>query len=109
MNIKLDVDTPAENYYFPINISQVEDLLGKMLTHIEAMNLPQQVEKANKSLVRQTIWRWWDFAQENSMTSYKGCIGPIEVRGDSYVWHSEFGKTEGTSGVLHVHPDKRLV
>lgn len=68
-----------EDFYFPINVHQVEGILGKILTHIEAMNLPSGVEKANKDLVRQTIWRWFGDVQENSITSYKGCIAPIEL------------------------------
>lgn len=68
-----------EDFYFPINVHQVEDLLGKTLTHIEAMNLPSSVEKANKDLVRQTIWKWFETVQENSLTSYKGIIAPIEL------------------------------
>lgn len=66
-----------EKYYFPINLSQVEDLLGKMLTQVEAMNLRGTVEKANKDIVRQRIWKWFEEVQENSLTSYKGCIAPI--------------------------------
>jgi hypothetical protein len=66
-----------DKYYFPINLNQVKDLLGKMLTHVEAMNLREGVEKANKDLVRQHIWKWFAEVQENSLTSYKGCIAPI--------------------------------
>lgn len=86
-------------YYFPVTLHQVENLLGKMLTHIEAMNLPDKSEKANKDLVRQSIWKWWEDAQENSMTSWKGCIGPIKVdesTADGYVWFTDVGKTQGT-------------
>lgn len=77
--MKLDVGKNPADYYFPLNINLAEKLLGKMLTHIEAMGLPDKVEKANKDLVRQSFWKWWSDVQENSMTSYKGCIGPIEV------------------------------
>ena len=66
-----------ERYYFPVNLSQIEDLLGKMLTQIEAMNLRESVETANKSLVRQRVWKWFEDVQENSLTSYRGCIAPI--------------------------------
>lgn len=75
----LDYSNNTYNYYFPINLYQVEDLLGKVLTHIEAMNLPSSVEKANKDLLRQSIWRWYDSVQENSLTSSKGCIGAIKL------------------------------
>lgn len=66
-----------DRYYFPIDVSQVENLLGQMLTQVEAMNLREQVEKANKDIVRQRIWKWFEDVQENSLTSYQGCIAPI--------------------------------
>lgn len=68
-----------EDFYFPINVNQVKDILGKMLTHVEAMNLPSEASKANKDLVRQTIWAWFSDVQENSLTSYRGCIAPVEL------------------------------
>lgn len=88
-----------ESYYFPVNLSLVKQIVGKMLTHIEAMNLSERAEKANKDLVNQTIWKWWSDVQENSMTSWKGCIGPLRVdskipaghTGDSYVWYTDIG------------------
>lgn len=92
-----------ERYYFPVNLSLFEDLVGKMLTHIEAVNLPPGVEKANKDLIRQSLWRWWEFVQENSLSSYKNCIGPIMAppKGAEpstsdgyieYVWLTEGGR-----------------
>lgn len=77
--MKLDPDVSPSDYYFPVNVDLAQNLLGKVLTHVEAMNLPDKVEKANKDLVRQTFWTWWSSVQENSLTSYKGCIGPIQV------------------------------
>jgi hypothetical protein len=68
-----------EDFYFPINVNQVEDLLGKMLTHVEAMGLPHSPEKANKDLIRQSIWNWFGQVQENSITSFNGCIAPVEL------------------------------
>jgi hypothetical protein len=50
-----------------------------MLTHVEAMGLPERAEKANKDLVRQSIYQWFSDVQENSITSYRGCIAPIQV------------------------------
>lgn len=67
-------------YGFPVQLSQIEDLLGKCLTHVEAMGLRESVEKANKDLIRQTIWKWFDGVQENSLTSYKDCWAPIYGR-----------------------------
>lgn len=64
-----------DRYYFPISVKQVEDLLGKTLTQLEVMNLRN--EKATKDVFRQLIWGWYNNVQENSLTSYQGCIAPI--------------------------------
>lgn len=64
-----------DRYYFPINVNQVEDLLGKTLTQLEVMNLRN--EKATKDVFRQLIWSWFGNVQENSTTSYQGCIAPV--------------------------------
>jgi hypothetical protein len=69
---------PAD-YYFPVNVDQAKDLIGKLLTHIDAMNLPARAEKANKDLVRQSFWKWWAEVRDNALTSYRGCLAPIEV------------------------------
>ena len=80
-------------------IKGIGDLVGKMLTQIEAMNLRESVEKANKDIVRQILWSWWGSVQENSMTSSGLCIGPIVAPNDTgvvsdlpYVWHTKDGK-----------------
>jgi len=64
-----------DRYYFPVNVNQVEDLLGKTLTQLEVMNLRN--EKATKDVFRQLIWSWYNNVQENSLTSYQQCIAPI--------------------------------
>ena len=64
-----------DRYYFPINVDQVKDLLGKTLTQLEVMNLRN--EKATKDVFRQLIWSWFSNVQDNSVTSYQGCIAPI--------------------------------
>lgn len=74
--IKTSVDPMKfDKYYFPINVNLVEDLLGKTLTQLEVMNLRN--EKSTKDIFRQMIWQWYSDVQENSMTSYQGCIAPI--------------------------------
>ncbi|BCP36374.1 hypothetical protein MINTMi198_17440 [Mycobacterium intracellulare M.i.198] len=94
--MKLDVNKDPDDYLFPVNVGLAQKMLGKMLTHIEALGLPDKAEKANKDLIRQSFWSWWSDVQENSMTSYKGCIAPIEVRREftngterEYVWMAE--------------------
>ena len=90
-----------DRYYFPVNTRQFEALVGKMLTQVEAMNLRESVEKANKDIIRQILWKWWNDAQENSMTSWKLCIGPIIAPNDTgvvsdkpYIWHTRVGQIE---------------
>lgn len=73
---KLLVDPEKERqYYFPINTNQVEDLLGKVLTQLEVMNLRN--EKATKDVFRQLLWQWYGTVQENSLRSYQNCLAPI--------------------------------
>lgn len=98
IGIQLKTDKAEGDYYFPINTFQVRDLIGKMLTHVEAMGLTPSAEKANKDLIRQTLWRWFSDVRENSITSYRGCIAPIEVLRDptnmterKYVWLNDSG------------------
>lgn len=67
--------TNYDKYYFPISVKQVESLLGKALTQLEVMNLRN--EKATKDVFRQMIWNWYSDVQENSLTSYRGCIAPV--------------------------------
>lgn len=78
MNIRVNPEQ-IDRYFFPVNVHQIEDLLGKVLTQIEAMNLREGVEKANKDMARQTLWSWWGSAQDNSLTSSMGCIAPIKA------------------------------
>jgi hypothetical protein len=68
-----------EDLYFPIRHTQVRDILGKVLTQIEAMNLPASAEKANKAIFTQMLWRWFDEVMDNSATSSEGCIAPIKL------------------------------
>lgn len=101
MSIRLDHEK-IENYHFPVNVTLAQTLLGKLLTHIEAMGLPERAEKANKDLIRQTFWKWWADVQENSTTSWKGCIAPILDLKDpktsdqkpGYYWLTEVGMVD---------------
>lgn len=68
------------DFYFPINSDQFEDLVGKVLTQIEAINLPPAVQRANKDITKQLLWRWFDNVQENSISSWKGIIGPVDIK-----------------------------
>lgn len=95
--VEIDPDK-IEQYFFPVNLSQFENLVGKVLTQIEAMNLNERSEKANKDIARQTLWGWWNSAQENSLTSSGLCIGPIfapnsdgQADGSAYQWLTEDG------------------
>lgn len=68
-----------EGLYFPINHLQLRNLLGQVLTQVEAMVLPPQSEKATKAIFTQMLWRWFDDVMDNSVTSSRGCIAPIKV------------------------------
>lgn len=92
-------------YYFPANTKQFEDLVGKMLTQVEAMNLRESVEKANKDIVRQILWNWWSGVQENSLTSSGRCIGPIlapnsdgRVSDIPHYWLTDIGQIKKLTG-----------
>lgn len=79
-HISGEVDSFNSSIHFPINHHQVRDLLGKLLTQLDSMNLPERAHAANKAVIIQHIWRWFDTVVENSNTSYKGCIGPIDAK-----------------------------
>lgn len=92
--LRIENDTDFDDLHFPVNLPLIQNLIGKMLTHVEAMGLSATAEKANKDLVRQSVWAWFSDVQENSLTSYRGCIAPIECLRDEtnhterkYVWH----------------------
>jgi hypothetical protein len=76
-------DTLADNVYIPINHNLVRDLLGRVLTQLDAMGLPDRAHHAAKSLLTREVWRWWAFACDNSTTSGLGCIAPIVMVVDS--------------------------
>lgn len=67
----------ADNHYYPVNHMQVRTLLGRLLTHLDMMGLPDRSHRAAKSLLTQEVWRWWDGVYENATTSYRGCIAPV--------------------------------
>ncbi len=75
-----------EKFYFPIDHRQVRDILGQILTQVEAMNLNDKSEKALKAIFTQMIWRWFDEVMDNSSTSSeKAGIRPIRnERGNEY-------------------------
>lgn len=66
-----------ENYYFPININQIRELEESLHTRLEMLNLTKKAEDAAKIVFNEYLWRWFSDAQENSNTSYKGCIAPV--------------------------------
>jgi hypothetical protein len=68
-NVPFGENENWKDYYFPVNHSLVRRLLGQILTQIEAMNLPQKTEEANKAIFIQMIWRWFDEVMDNSATS----------------------------------------
>lgn len=69
--------TNASNYYFPVNLDQVRELEESLFTRLEMLNLTKKAEEAAKQVFQEQIWQWFSDAQENSTTSYKGCIAPV--------------------------------
>lgn len=69
----------AENYYFPINLEQVKELEEAIHTRIEMLNLTKKSEDAAKVVFNELLWQWFADIQENSTTSYEGCIAPVIV------------------------------
>lgn len=68
----LDDDT-----YFPTNHQQVRDLIGRVLTQLDAMSLPERAHRAAKTLLTREVWSWWNGIYENSTTSGLGCLAPV--------------------------------
>lgn len=78
-----DYDILNDLTYFPVNHNLVRDLLGRVLTQLDAMALPDRAHSAAKSLLTREVWRWWSFACENSTTSGLGCIAPVVMSRES--------------------------
>lgn len=67
----------AENYYFPINLAQVKELEESLSTRLEMLNLSKKAEDAAKQVFQEALYDWFYDVQQNSITSYQGCIAPI--------------------------------
>jgi hypothetical protein len=78
-------DILGDNVYYPVNHRQVRDLLGKLLTQLDAMALSDRAHGAAKSLLTREVWGWWNGVYENATTSYKGCLAPIVMNGDTAI------------------------
>lgn len=72
-------DRSDGDVHYPISTAQFKHLIGRVLTHIDAMGLPGPAHLANKTLIKKTLWAWWEEAQHNSLTSAQGCIAPISI------------------------------
>lgn len=72
-------NTNANNYYFPINLDQVRDLEEALYDRIEMLSLSKKAEDAAKVVFQEKLWQWFADAQDNSTTSYRGCIAPVIV------------------------------
>lgn len=44
------------------------------------LNLSKKAEDAAKIVFQEQIWQWFNDVQENSTTSYMGCIAPVITR-----------------------------
>lgn len=66
-----------DNYYFPINVNQIRELEESIHTRLEMLNLSKKSEDAAKVVFNELLWQWFYEAQENSTTSFEGCIAPV--------------------------------
>lgn len=91
------LDVMPDDLYVPINGGyQLDSLIGKVLTLLDATGMPPAQAKAVKDLVKGQIRTWHVEAQYNAETSFRGCIAPIvALRHTSngterkYVWLAE--------------------
>lgn len=72
-------DVNYEDYWYPIQKFQVSNLLGQVLTQLDAMNLSPDATKANRNIFIQMMWRWFDEVMDNSVTSADDRITPIKI------------------------------
>lgn len=79
----------ASDYHFPINLDQVRTLEESLFTRLEMLNLSKKAEDASKVVFQEQIWQWFSDVQENSTTSYQGCIAPIVTKGDPATDHDK--------------------
>lgn len=77
-----DYDILGDGVYYPVEHGQVRDLLGRVLTHLDAMALTDRAHRASRTLLTQEVWRWWGGVYDNTTTSYLGCIAPIIAHGN---------------------------
>lgn len=74
------MDFMPDDLYAPINGGyQLDDLIGKVLTLLDATGMPDGQAKAVKDLIKGQIRRWYADSLDNAETSYRGCIAPIVV------------------------------
>lgn len=72
-----------DDILYPVDHRQLRDLLGRLLTQLDAMGLPDRAHRAARHLLTQEVWRWWDGVHENATTSGGGCIAPIVMNPDA--------------------------
>lgn len=72
------LDFLPDDLYAPINGGyQLNDLIGKVLTLLDATGMPDGQAKAVKDLIKGQIRSWYADALDNAETSFRGCLAPI--------------------------------
>lgn len=72
------INVIPDDLHVPINGGyQLDELIGKALTILDAAGMNDTQGKAVKDLLRQTIRRWYADAKHHAETSYRGCVAPI--------------------------------
>ncbi len=74
-------DIAADDVWLPANHRQLRDLLGKLLTQLDAMALSDRAHHAAKALITREVWNWWNGVYENATTSHLGDLAPIVTDG----------------------------
>lgn len=76
---QVDYNVDTQDIWFPMTYTQMQNLEGVVLTHIEILGLPEKQEKPFKDIVRQKLWDWYRDVVDNSYTAYSEKLHPIVV------------------------------
>ncbi len=67
------------DWYYNISPNQVSNLVGQVLTQLEAMGLPESQLKANKAIFNRMVYGWFEEVKDNCRTSSLEVTKPFEL------------------------------
>lgn len=76
---RVEYDPMTQDVWFPTNYYMFQTFEGKLMTHLEALGLPDKQEKATKDIFRQLMWDFYSDITENSRTAATEKLHPIVV------------------------------